>query len=196
MVSDLLSGGETGWSAYWICWPYQIFKRVCRGKVPRDYKYIPLHFVFDVKPDWTRKVRLVAGGHVISTPDCPLYSSVVKTESVRIIMTITAKQGLQVITGDVGGAYLNAKCAEKSGHTQWTRMDCQTRTITMSLLSYKISTDLKVEQARGGFTLRLRSVAWALSTRKRITMSGSSHDIMITIVVTDTTSSLYMLTIS
>jgi len=56
---------------------------------------------------------------VISSPDCPLYSSVVKIESARIIMTkaakeaIAAKQGLQVITGDVGGAYLNAECTEK-----------------------------------------------------------------------------------
>ena len=92
---------------------YSTFKRVRQGKVPKGYKYIPLHFVFDVKSDGTRKARLVAGGHVISSPACPLYSSVVKTDSVRIIMTIAAKQGLQVITGDVGGAYLNAKCAEK-----------------------------------------------------------------------------------
>jgi len=28
-------------------------------------------------------------------------------------MTVAAKQGLQVITGDVGGVYLNDKCAEK-----------------------------------------------------------------------------------
>jgi len=92
---------------------YSTFKRVRQGKVPKGYKYIPLHFVFDVKSDGTRKARLVAGGDVISSPACPLYSSVVKTDSVRIIMTIAAKQGLQVITGDVGGAYLNAKCAEK-----------------------------------------------------------------------------------
>ena len=66
---------------------YNTFKRVRRGKVPKDYNYIPLHFVFNAKSDGTRKARLVAGGHVISSPDCPLYSSVVKTESVRIIMT-------------------------------------------------------------------------------------------------------------
>jgi len=92
---------------------YITFKRVHRRQIPKDYKYIPLHFVFDVKSDGTRKARLVAGGHIMSSPDCPLYSTVIKTESVRIIMTIAAKQGLQVITGDVGGAYLNAHCAEK-----------------------------------------------------------------------------------
>ena len=92
---------------------YNTFKRVRRRQIPKNYNYIPLHFVFDVKSDGTRKARLVAGGHIISSPDCPLYSSVVKTESVRTIMTIAAKQGLQVITGDVGGAYLNAPCAEK-----------------------------------------------------------------------------------
>ena len=75
----------------------------------KNFKYIPLHFVYDVKSDGTRKARLVARGNVIKSP---LYSNVVKTESVRTLMTLAAKLKLQVITGDVGGAYLNAPCAE------------------------------------------------------------------------------------
>jgi len=55
----------------------------------------------------------VAGGNVISTPDCSLYASVVKTENVRVLLTIAAHLNLQVMTGDVSGAYLNAKAEEK-----------------------------------------------------------------------------------
>ena len=91
---------------------YKVFDKRLRKTLSKKFKYIPVHFVYDVKSDGTRKARLVAGGNVIKSPDCPLYSTVVKTESVRTIMTLAAKQKLQVITGDVGGAYLNAPCAE------------------------------------------------------------------------------------
>jgi len=92
---------------------YGVFKKSKLSTKPKGYKWIPLHFVFDVKHDGTRKARLVAGGNVISTPDCSLYASVVKTENVRVLLTIAAHHNLQVMTGDVSGAYLNAKAEEK-----------------------------------------------------------------------------------
>ena len=87
---------------------YEVFEKRHRKTMSKNFIYISLHFVYDVKSDGTRNARLVAGGNVIKSPDCPLYSTVVKTESVRAHMTLAAKQKLQVITGDVGGAYLNA----------------------------------------------------------------------------------------
>jgi hypothetical protein len=35
--------------------------------VPLGYKMISLHMIFDVKMDFTRKARLVAGGHLTSS---------------------------------------------------------------------------------------------------------------------------------
>jgi len=45
--------------------------------VPIGYQKIPLHFVFDVKMDFSRKARLVAGGHMTSPPSSITYSSIV-----------------------------------------------------------------------------------------------------------------------
>ena len=87
---------------------YKVFDKRLRKTLHKNFKYIPVHFVYDVKSDGTPKACLVAGGNVIKSPDCPLYSTVVKTESVRTIVILAAKQKLQVITGDMGGAYL--KC--------------------------------------------------------------------------------------
>jgi len=90
---------------------YKVFEKRHRKTLSKSFGYIPLHFVYDVKSDGTRKVRLVAGCNVIKSPDCPLYSTVVKTE-MRTLTTLAVKLNLQIITGDVGGAYDNAQCAE------------------------------------------------------------------------------------
>jgi hypothetical protein len=50
------------------------------------YKRIPGHLVWDVKMDFTRKARYVAGGHRTDPPKALTYSSVVSRESVRIAM--------------------------------------------------------------------------------------------------------------
>ena len=49
----------------------------------KDYQYCPLRIIFDVKQeDLRRKVRLVAGGHVIDSTMYESYSSVVQTRTV------------------------------------------------------------------------------------------------------------------
>jgi hypothetical protein len=83
------------------------------AKPPPGYKRIPIHWIFDIKMDFTRKARLVAGGHVTETPSFLTYSSVVSRESVRIAFLIAALNGLDVIMSDVGNAYLNAPTKEK-----------------------------------------------------------------------------------
>jgi Reverse transcriptase (RNA-dependent DNA polymerase) len=82
-------------------------------RVPIGYKWIPVHMIFDVKMDFTRKARLVAGGHVTDQPPFSTYSSVVSRESVRIAFTIAALNGLDVLMADIGNAYLNANTKEK-----------------------------------------------------------------------------------
>ncbi len=57
-------------------------------QVPIGYKWIPLHMIFDVKMDFTRKARLVAGGHKMDPPSNITYSSVISRDSVRIAFLI------------------------------------------------------------------------------------------------------------
>ena len=82
-------------------------------RAPIGYKRIPLHMIFDVKMDFTRKARLVAGGHVTDPPQSMTYSSVVSRESVRIAFLIAALNDLDILAADIGNAYLNALTKEK-----------------------------------------------------------------------------------
>jgi hypothetical protein len=81
--------------------------------IPIGYTKITLHMVFDIKIDFTRKARLVAGGHLTQVPSHLTYSSVVSRESVRIMFLIAALNDLQVLSADIGNAYLNAPNREK-----------------------------------------------------------------------------------
>lgn len=85
------------------------------GKARPGYQEIKCHWVFDIKMDehFTRKARLVAGGHKTEEPTALTYSSVVSRESVRIAFLLAALNDLKVMTADVGNAYLNAPCREK-----------------------------------------------------------------------------------
>ena len=77
-------------------------------------KKINYHFVFDVKHDLARKARLVAGGHLNkNVPSYLSYSSVISKETVRLCFMLAALNGLEVMVGDIGNAYLNAKPREK-----------------------------------------------------------------------------------
>ena len=69
-------------------------------RAPIGHKQINCHLIFDVKmEDFRRKSRLVAGRHMIETPKCMTYSSVVGRETVRIALTIAALNDLQVKAG-------------------------------------------------------------------------------------------------
>lgn len=80
---------------------------------PVGYQKIPCHIVFDIKMDLTRKCRYVAGGHKTEPPASITYASVVSRESVRIAFLVAALNQLDILAGDVQGAYLNAPCREK-----------------------------------------------------------------------------------
>jgi hypothetical protein len=81
--------------------------------VPIGYKKITLHMVFDIKMDLSRKARLVAGGHLTNVPTNLTYSSVVSRESVRIMFLLAALNDLQILSADIGNAYLNAPNRKK-----------------------------------------------------------------------------------
>ena len=65
--------------------------------------------VFDIKmEDFRHKARLVAGGHMTEAPATIMYASVVSREKVRIALTITALNDLEVKSGDISNAYIRA----------------------------------------------------------------------------------------
>ena len=80
---------------------------------PVGFKYIDFHMVFDIKSDFTRKARYVAGGHQTDPPASITYASVVSQESIRIAFMLAALNDLGVMAADISGAYLNAPCKEK-----------------------------------------------------------------------------------
>jgi len=90
------------------------FQLLERGAAPPPgHQFIKLHMIFDIKMDFTRKARLVAGGHMTETPTASTYSSVVMRDSVRIIFLIAALNDLDILMSNVGNAYLNASPREK-----------------------------------------------------------------------------------
>jgi hypothetical protein len=85
------------------------------GKVPEltGFQEIGCHIVFDIKMDFTRKARFVAGGHTTEAPSSLTYSSVVSRDSIRIAFLIAALNDLDIMSCDLENAYLNAPCREK-----------------------------------------------------------------------------------
>jgi hypothetical protein len=83
-----------------------------KEQVPVGSTWIPFHMIFDVKCDLTRKARCVAGGHWTQPTSQLTYSSVVTKESIRIAFLIAALNDLQILSADIGNAYLLAPVRE------------------------------------------------------------------------------------
>jgi hypothetical protein len=80
---------------------------------PVASQWIPCHMIFEVKMDFTRKARFVAGGHWTEPPANITYSSVVARDSVRIAFLLAALNDIDILAADVGNAYLNAYTKER-----------------------------------------------------------------------------------
>mmetsp|Transcript_11237 Transcript_11237/g.16168 ORF Transcript_11237/g.16168 Transcript_11237/m.16168 type:complete len:1367 (+) Transcript_11237:2028-6128(+) len=92
---------------------YVAFDVRSESQAPPGYRLIPHRIIFEIKMDFTRKARLVAGGHKTDPPAQLTYSSVVSRESVRIGFLIAAMYDLEPLAADIGNAYLNAATKEK-----------------------------------------------------------------------------------
>ena len=90
-------------------------QQVRGGKVPEftGFQEIGCHIVFDIKMDFTRKARFVAGGHTTTAPSSITYSSVVSRDSIRLAFLIAALNDIDIMSCDLENAYLNAPCREK-----------------------------------------------------------------------------------
>ena len=93
---------------------YNTFQDKGKGApIPKGYKQITVHLVFDVKHDGRHKARLVAGGHLTDDPIESVYSSVVSLRSLRIVIFLAELNQLELWGADVGNAYLEAYTKEK-----------------------------------------------------------------------------------
>ena len=82
-------------------------------KAPPQWHLVTGHLVWDVKLDLTRKARWVLDGHKTAAVDYSTYAGVVSRESVRILLTYAALNGLDVCAADIRNAYLQAPSSRK-----------------------------------------------------------------------------------
>jgi len=80
---------------------------------PVGFKFIRCHMIFNVKMDFTRKARFIAGGHMMDSPSSITYSSVESRDSIRLAFLNAALNDVNVLACDIGNAYLNATPREK-----------------------------------------------------------------------------------
>ena len=84
------------------------------SKPPVGYNYMGCHMVYDIKQgSLQRKARFVGDGHLVKEPDCTTYASVVSRESVRLAFMLASLNGLDILSADAEGAYLNAETRER-----------------------------------------------------------------------------------
>ncbi|MGH7974171.1 MAG: reverse transcriptase domain-containing protein, partial [bacterium] len=69
--------------------------------------------IFIIKPDLRRKSRLVAGGHVTDASMFDTYASTVSSANIRLLIYLIVHSNTNVVSGDIGTAYVNAFTEEK-----------------------------------------------------------------------------------
>jgi hypothetical protein len=78
------------------------------------------HIIFDVKMSLERKARWVLDGHLTPDADYSTYAGVVSRESVRIVLTYAALNGLGVTAADIRTRTLPSGL---QGSTSWCKHD-------------------------------------------------------------------------
>ena len=66
-----------------------------------DFQEIGCHLIFDVKMNFTRKSRFVAGGHTTELPSGITYSSIVSRDSVLLALMIAALNFIDIMSCDL-----------------------------------------------------------------------------------------------
>ena len=79
----------------------------------KEYQKTTLMMIMNVKQDLRHKCRLVAGGHLIDALDHDIYSTTIKSFSVKLLQVIAHKANLEILCGYIGNAYVNAYTNKK-----------------------------------------------------------------------------------
>ena len=101
------------------------FKIVDEGeKPPLTYQEIIFHTIVYIKmEDFLKKARYGAGFHASFAPHTLAYASVLSRESVRIALTFSVLNDIEVKISDIQNVYLNAPCLEKMWTTLGSEFD-------------------------------------------------------------------------
>ena len=82
-------------------------------KPDNKYQYVHMHWVYVVKSDLTYKARLVCDGSRVDPKGLNTRATVVKTISVRLLDIIADAWNKEVLTGDIGNAFIQSDTNEK-----------------------------------------------------------------------------------
>ena len=82
-------------------------------KVPVGHQHIKCNLIFDINIDFTRKPRMVVGGHMTDPTASITYLTIISCDSVRILFVIAAMNGLDILAADIANTYLNDPLYEK-----------------------------------------------------------------------------------
>ena len=87
----------------------------------KDYTYVPLLMVFNVKFARQHKCCYVTNGSVTDKLGDEIYSCVVGIDSVQIALLLAQLNGLQVCAGDISCAFLQSQCKESCWPRIWSQ---------------------------------------------------------------------------
>lgn len=110
-INKEMSKVKVAWTAHDSPSPQEVRQGKTSSFV--GFQEIKCHMVFDIKMDFTRKARFVAGGHATETPTSMTYSSVVSRDSVRLAFLIAALNNIDIMSVDLENAFIQAPCREK-----------------------------------------------------------------------------------
>ena len=82
-------------------------------KPDNEYQYVHMHWVYTVKSDLTYKARLVCDGSRVDPKGLNTRATVVKTISVRLLDIVADAWNKEVLTGDIGNAFIQSNTKEK-----------------------------------------------------------------------------------
>ena len=80
---------------------------------PEGYQCCCLHFVYEIKTDLRHKAWLVYDSSQIDPQGLSTRATIVKSISARLIYLVAESQGLLVIYGNIGNAFIQAQTKEK-----------------------------------------------------------------------------------
>ena len=82
-------------------------------KAPPVWKKASCHLIYDVKMDFTQKIRWVKDGHQKTNPKTSCYAGVVSCESIQIPLTYAALHKIDVKAANIQNEYLQSPSSEK-----------------------------------------------------------------------------------
>ena len=77
------------------------------------WQFSKILILFNVKPDGRRKCHMVLGGHMTEAGDTMTHAATVQTANVKLIIHLAVLNDTELVIGDIGTAYLNARTKEK-----------------------------------------------------------------------------------